>query len=105
MIPVHCRTNLDLSNEEWPEFLPAIPNVGDRIRSNVKHGVFQLELEVVGVTWKRTDRDGWIPEIEMHMTSWQRQLTSKNPEASKGSITAFYEWYAPHVGRSVGAFI
>jgi hypothetical protein len=105
MIKVYCQTNLDLHNEEWPTHLPAVPNIGDNIRSKTKHGRFQLELKVVNITWVYTDYDGWIPEIELHMTDWQKQLTSKNPEAFQGSIRAFYEWYAPAVGLSVGTFI
>lgn len=112
MIRVYCRTNLDLSHEEWPDYLPVVPSVGDHIRSKVKHGTFQLELEVHSVTWvfmknalTPQERDCWVPEIELHMTSFHRGLPAKHPHAATGSITAFYEWYAPLVGRSVGAFI
>jgi len=114
MIEVLCRTNLDLSWEKWPDELPAVPRVGDRIVSATEHprnggGKFQLELEVVSVTWKPRTRPGrpleWIPHVELHMTSWQRMLPSKREDAATGSIYAFYEWYAPLVGRSVGAFI
>jgi hypothetical protein len=105
---VTCRTNLDLSNEEWPDELPAVPRVGDYIQSATKHatkhGHFQLELQVCRVTWQST-RIGWVPEIELHMTQFQRGLPAKSPEAADGSITAFYEWYAPLVGREASAFI
>ena len=30
---VHCHTNLDLANEQWPRNLPAVPRVGDEIES------------------------------------------------------------------------
>lgn len=107
---VYCRTNLDLSNEQWPDELPALPNVGDHIQSLTKHNHFRLELQVVRITWKYHDyHETWIPEIELHMTDFQRSWRpSKNTQeegACQGSITAFYEWYAPKVGRSVGAFI
>ena len=113
MIEVLCRTNLDLSWEKWPDELPAVPRVGDRIVSATEHsrgsGRFQLELEVVSVTWRPRTRPGrpleWIPHVELHMTSWHRQLPSKHGADATGSIAAFYEWYAPLVGRSVGAFI
>jgi hypothetical protein len=114
MIEVICHTNLDLSWEKWPDELPAVPRVGDRIASATVHspggrGKFQLELEVASVTWKPRTRPGkpemWIPHIELHTTSLQRQLPSKHRDACTGSITAFYEWYAPLVGRSVGSFI
>jgi len=105
---VYCRTNLDLSNEQWPDELPTLPNVGDHIQSRTKHGVFQLELEVKRITWKYNNyEEGYIPEIELHMTRHQCMLESvrANEGVGRGSITAFYEWYAPLVGRSVGAFI
>ena len=111
---VVCRTNLDLANEQWPTELPAVPQVGDRIQSATTHGLapFQLELEVVRVTWKfyrtapHNERMGeWRPEIELHMTKWQRQLPAKKEGAAAGSIVAFYEWYAPLVGRTVSSFI
>lgn len=108
---VYCRTNLDLANEEWPTNMPAVPNVGDHIQSAVKHGVFQLTLEVVRVTWKQTNSgysnsgNYWYPEIELHMTDFQRGLPCSKGNDCKGSILAFYEWYAPLVGRNVRDFI
>lgn len=100
MIQVECRTNLDLVGEQWPRRLPAVPRVGDRIVSATKWGHFQLELEVVGVTWEH-DR---APRIELHMTRWQREILSTSG-ARQGSIRAFYEWYAPLVGKRVSDFI
>lgn len=96
MINVICRTNLDLAIEIFPDALPAVPQVGDRIQSaQVWKGGFQLELEVYSVTWKcSTGGQIWIPVIELHV-----------PKLRKWSITQFYEWYAPKVGRSVGSFI
>lgn len=104
-----CSTNLDLRGESWPNILPALPRVGDRIQSATKHRSFQLELEVHRVTFKQitmyNQSKEWIPEIELHMTSFHKMLISKDPNAATGSITAFYEWYAPLVGSYVGAFI
>lgn len=106
MLRVFCHTNLDLSGEKWPTQLPALPNVGDIIQSETKWKEFQLELEVRRISWKFNDSIGvYVPHIELHMTKWQGMLTSKKEGAAQGSITAFYEWYAPLVGRSVGAFI
>lgn len=107
---VICRTNLDLRNEEWPDELPEVPRVGDYITSATKRGTFQLELKVVRVTWKKVDswskpNGEWLPIVELHMTDWQRHLTSSTEGVGQGSITAFYEWYAPAVGTTVGAFI
>jgi hypothetical protein len=111
---VICRTNLDLRGESWPNELPAVPNVGDHVRSATKHGTFQLELQVVRVTWKEiTDplilMKEWVPEIELHMTNWQQQIIcAAHPDGckcSKGSICAFYHWYAPLVGTTASAFI
>lgn len=109
MIHIVCRTNLDLASERWPDRIPAVPRVGDRIASATKWGDFQLELEVVEVMWRpiyspETRKAEWMPYIELHMTSWQRSLPSRS-SAERGSIRAFFEWYAPLVGRSVGSFI
>lgn len=65
MVPVICRTNLDISHgESWPEELPAAPQVGQLIQSRTvwagTHdaskgevpGLFVLELVVAGVTWQ-----------------------------------------------------
>jgi hypothetical protein len=113
---VYCHTNLDLAGEEWPTELPALPNVGDEIRSGIIHSrengdEFQLTLQVVKISWvKLTSHTTtfWYPEIELHMTDWQRKLPAKDNQDGRiadGSITAFYQWYAPLVGRSVGSFI
>lgn len=93
MIPVICRTNLDLSNEEWPTRLPAIPRTGERIRSRTKWKVFQLELEVISVKWIPKG-DDYIAEIELHI-----------PTSRGWSLRDFYKWYAPLVGKTVSAFI
>lgn len=113
MIPVWCRTNLDLHMEEWPNKMVAVPNVGDEIESRTVHrGGFRLKLQVVSVTWKYRSNlfnghaDGYYPEIELHMTKHQQGLMPvKSTTAVQGSVTAFYEWYARHVGSSVGSFI
>jgi len=99
MIKVHCRTNLDLVRgaEKWPEFLPAIPHVGDKIQSaQIWSGGFQLELTVIQVTWKKSmnltrGEPEWYPEIELHCPN--------------KSIREFYQWYAPLVGRRLSDFI
>lgn len=108
---VHCHTNLDLvPSEKWPTELPAIPHVGDRIRSahvwhtNRDQIGFQLELEVVAVCWNPKTVDAvsfgdqadtqWVPEIELHI-----------PRGRNWSIRQFYEWYAPLIGRRVSSFI
>lgn len=111
MIEVYCRTNLDLW-EEWPTKLPAVPNVGDLIQSSLIHsGGFQLALQVVRVTWKcsntRNDRGEytWKPEIELHMSDFHKGLPCLSGNGETGSIVAFYEWYAPLVGKSVSSFI
>lgn len=106
MIEVYCRTNLDLRGEQWPEELPEVPRVGDRVQSRTKHGQFQLELEVCAVTWRYGEfQKRWYAEVELHMSSFHRGLRSKDPEVAQGSIKAFYEWYAPAIGSHVSAFI
>lgn len=90
---VRCRTNLDnvMGAEQWPTELPERPVVGDHIRSLVKHGVFQLELEVfcctwVAIPWLASGAAGsrWILEVELGMPSWQRPHMS---------IAEWQEWY------------
>ena len=114
MIKVHCRTNLDLRGEQWPSDMPAIPRVGERIQSMTKWGTFQLTLEVVAVTWEHSivhdwdinkEAKVWVPSIELHMTSFHRGLPCRSGKGETGSIRAFYEWYAPLVGRDVSSFI
>src|ERR1043165_3354721 len=87
MIPIRCRTNLDLEacdKTGFPKELPAVPRVGDLIQS--KHlwttekapeygGRYKVHLElIVGqVTWKYAKPDWakeeskayWIAEIEL----------------------------------------
>lgn len=114
MIKVFCRTNLDLHNEVWPDELPALPNISDYITSRTKHGIFQLQLQVCRITWEYHEstwgdnEPGWYPNIELHMTEFQRGIYPKDNQGrtvAPGSITAFYQWYAPLVGRTVGSFI
>lgn len=115
---VVCRTNLYLNGEQWPRDLPAVPRVGDSIQSATEwRDGFHLELQVVGVTWRRSVAMGfgpgsppeWYPEIELHMTDWQRRIVCADRpngcDCADGSICAFYHWYAPLVGRSVASFI
>lgn len=113
---IYCRTNLDLRGEQWPTDLPAVPRVGDCIQSATewKDG-FHLELQVVAVTWKCSVAMGftpgslpeWYPEVELHMSEFHQKLRCcrEGCGCSQGSICAFYEWYAPLVGRSVPAFM
>ncbi len=108
---VICHTNLDLYHEVWPSDLPALPRVGDIIESGTTRRNFRLELQVYSVTFIYVERplhvDGpmWVPKIELHMCDWMKRLPAKKDGASPGSITAFYEWYAPLVGKSVSSFI
>ena len=93
MIPIAYKTNLDL-REVWPTSLPQVPNVGDYIESElVWRNGFKLRLQVVSVTWVKSFGE-WKPEIELHI-----------PKHRNMSITSFYEWYAPLIGKSVSAFI
>lgn len=104
---VVCRTNLDL-REQWPDQLPTLPNIGDHIQSRTKHGIFQLSLRVCRITWRWSDSpmwNDWYPEIELHMTEFQQGLPCSLGPESKGSLVAFYEWYAPLVGKHKSAFI
>lgn len=107
MIPVSCHTNLDLRGEHWPTMLPGVPNVGDEIESATTHKYFRLRLRVCSVTWKFSPlKQDWYLYVELHMTKMQSMLmplTSKT--AAQGSIVAFYDWYAPLVGTTPGAFI
>lgn len=107
MIPVYCHTNLDLYNERWPESLPALPSIGQEIESATEWpGGFRLSLKVISVRWiYNYHKDMWLPRIELHMTSFQAQLPCSKGEWSRGSIMAFYEWYAPKVGRTISSFI
>lgn len=108
MIRVYCHTNLDLANEKWPTELPAVPRVGEEIQSKRNHPFhFNLSLQVVRVRYEFSEHaNEWIPHIELHMTEFQKRLPAPpNSDAETGSIVAFYHWYAPLVGRSVGSFI
>jgi hypothetical protein len=109
-IRVFCRTNLDLFHEEWPKYLPAVPNVGDHIESKTMRGQFQLQLAVQRVIYKydvvdygAVPKDYWYPEIELGLTSFHREL--RDDKGNKGSLAAFYMWYAPLVGKTVSFFI
>jgi len=115
-VKVRCHVSLDLRGEEWPSELPCCPRVGDNIQSATRWGDFQLELEVTSITWKKIKlweyhgaEEIWIPYIELGMTLWQRGLMCRRSDQGcrcrPGSVTAFYEWYAPLVGRTVGSFI
>lgn len=113
MISVHCHTNLDLAGERWPTKFPAVPRIGDTIASATTSGSFRLELKVVAVRWEiiamKWDCDGVTevvsPHVELHMTDFHRSLPCSIRESGRGSIRAFYEWYAPLVGKSVASFI
>lgn len=112
MIKVFCKTNLDLYNEEWPTEMAACPAIGDEIRSKTVHkgSGFSLTLQVVQVTWIfvpkgiRVPKDGYYPQIELGFTKYHTNLRSSR-SAQAGSITAFYEWYAPLVGKTTSYFI
>lgn len=105
IIEVHCRTNLDLRGEVWPLYFPSVPRIGERVQSTTKHqGGFQLELEVCMVTYKQGGYRAY-PVVELHFTSLHRNLTSRKEGVEKGSIRAFYEWYAAAIGVHESAFI
>jgi len=95
---IFCRTNLDLIGEKWPEELPCVPRVGDLIQSRTKRGAFRLTLRVVSVVWvfceweDPNEVDRYIPYIELH-------------DPFDRSVTEFYKWYAPLVGKRVSYFI
>ncbi len=95
-IPVTCHTNLDLVCERWPNFVVAVPSVGDTIVSQTKwSNGFQLTLEVVSVKWVYdSSYEAYTPVIELHI-----------PKHFKWTIKEFYDWYAPKVGKSPSAFI
>jgi len=71
---VHCRTNLDGAKRlTWPTELPAVPQIGHRIRSTDKSPAGKVvELEVCGVTWICPDNHSdYIPVIELNLpTLW-----------------------------------
>ncbi len=92
MIKITCFTNLDLRAEQWPEELPERPIVGDIIQSAVERNGFRLQLKVVRVRWVVTRAGNWRCEVEL--SDWLDR-----------SVAEFYEWYAPKVGSTVGAFI
>lgn len=105
IIEVHCRTNLDLRGEVWPRHFPCVPRIGERVQSSTKHQCgFQLELEVCMVTYKK-GYFGAYAEVELHFTSLHRNLPSRKEGVEKGSIRAFYEWYAAAIGVHESAFI
>lgn len=111
MISVNCHTNLDLMPaEKWPQYMPAVPRVGDAIVSAMKwDGGFQLTLYVVAIKWKRRgDKQGdqWEPCIELHMGDGY--MYKKYDDEGKYvcmSIYDFYNWYAPKVGQRPSLFI
>lgn len=86
MINVHCHSNLDLYNEQWPTQLVCRPNVGDYIPSATKwrNGV-QLELMVVRVTHRTAvslPHNGPYLDVELHL-----------PPHRFDNISHFEEWY------------
>lgn len=101
------KTNLDLCNEQWPVDFPVIPRVGELVQSKTKHDSgFRLSLQVVRVEYEFNDiAFGWIPVVELHLSNFHKGLGSHREGVPIGSITAFYEWYAPLVGKPVSDFI
>ena len=90
MIEISFYTNLDLFNEVFPDQLQQVPRVGDLVESRTIHSDgFQLKLRVVSVTWRNQMR----PLVELHAPNYI------------SSITEFYNWYAPLVGKRVSYFI
>ncbi len=103
---IHCFTNLDLLPcEKWPEDLPVVPCVGDRIESGHKWKIdgegpaHAVELRVVMITWRLFPvtlggpKSEWAPRVELHLpTYWE-------------NLTAFFTWYGKITGRGKSAFI
>lgn len=93
-----------MQGEVWPNEMPMVPMVGNRIRSaKTWSNGFQLNLEVCSITWVYIEQfnshneswdHGWIPEIELHI-----------PKSYDWSIKDFYVFYARNVGKSVSYFI
>jgi hypothetical protein len=81
--------------ERWPTELPETPKVGQLIDSATRHGAhFRLALRVVEVKWTYAESTRtWSPEVWLSV-----------PRENQ-SIHDFFHWYAPMVGKPVGAFI
>ncbi len=119
MINVLCFTNLDLHNEVWPGAMVAVPRVGDLVESQTLHASnrreFRLQLQVVRVTWTYRQAGmyscgpldaGYHPLVELSISDFHRMLPApEGSKAERGSLVAFYNWYAPLVGKSVSSFI
>lgn len=96
MIPVQCRSNLDLRNEVWPTELPALA-VGQLIQSKKKmqNGGGPLELEIRRITWKTRTYPGHGPSI--HQTYAEVELHL--PQGRYQSIAQFELWYDYQTGH------
>ena len=95
-IPVVCRSNLDLRNEEWPKELPAVA-VGQLIQSRKKmqHGGGPLELEIVRITWKLRTYPGHGPSISQTYAEVELHL----PKGRYQSVAQFELWYDYQTGH------
>lgn len=116
------RTHLDLLPiEKWPEELPAIPRIGDRIESGYLWNYFPSEeerakggippcqtrliLQVYSIEWKYYSSDTllylgsstkegmWYPVVELNIPSYFENMRS------------FYEWYGKITGKGKHYFI
>lgn len=81
LIPIYCRTILDIKDtEKFPEFLPFVPRIGDKIKSGHtwREDRSPLVLEVVDVTICKLndfvkkhdanyDGQDWYAEVELHL--------------------------------------
>lgn len=86
MIPIICKTNLDSGKRfKWPGHLPAVPRVGDLIRSPSSTEQKYIELEVVRCTWAYDKHNAsWYVEVELWMvrsrfeniSAWEKWVNS-----------------------------
>ena len=77
MIRIVCRTNLDIEPfEKWPNELPCVPRVGDKITS-VRKGTKTkgVTLQVCGVHWRPNKIGRWIPYVEMTFPSFFQNVS------------------------------
>ena len=93
---VRCRTNLDGFNDlGWPDQLPALPHVGDRIQA-LKHspkGYF-VELEVCSVSFvpepvhdiPNPKNFMWVPVIELNIPRLEGLTTTMYYERQFGRL-------------------
>jgi hypothetical protein len=86
---IHCRSNIDLRQEQWPEMVEARPQVGDIIESKTAWGPnkIHLELAVVGVKYR------WFPYSGGPLGEWGLIVELHLPPHTFEHFTAFQQWY------------